>query len=334
MLPNFLVIGAQRSGTTSLYLSLARHRQVFMSQPKEPHYFLGEDLLPWQYYPGQKIRLWHDRVSRFSDYERLFDGASGYPAVGEASVWYLHRPEAAARIKDRLPAVKMIALLRDPVERAFSDYKQGLTLGYEQDDDFGTAIEADERRIRERTGFARYYVEQGFYHRHLQRFFELFDREQLRIYLHDDFRNRSAEMLRDLWDFLEVDASEAGSAGIRRANASPPGYELLTPKSAWLGALPTVPRRVIVPRQVGGGASGRRLTFGARLRRARKWVQDPRYRRMQTALRLRRLGWVEASGFRPNLDAAVRQELRRVYREDIRALEDLLRRDLSHWRGE
>ncbi len=85
-LPNFLVIGAQKSGSTSLHNYLSQHPQIYMSATKEPHFFLSERLKKWQYYSGQKVRLWHNRITTIKAYERLFEGVTHHKAIGESSV--------------------------------------------------------------------------------------------------------------------------------------------------------------------------------------------------------------------------------------------------------
>lgn len=151
--PNFLIIGVQKAATTSLYAYLAQHPQIYLSPEKEPHFLLEGGLKPWQYYPGQKIRLWHDRVTDPQHYERLFAGATAeHRAVGEASVWYLYRTAAAARIWQALPNVKLIVVLRNPIERCFSDYRQGLALGYETMTSFRAALCRDQKNFVSKNG--------------------------------------------------------------------------------------------------------------------------------------------------------------------------------------
>ena len=113
-MPNFLVIGAARSGTTSLYCYLKEHPQVFMSSPKEPHYFVPlEDRVHAG--PGDQVSRSRLAARDINQYQSLFQGASSEKALGEASVWYLYHPEAAKRIKETLPGAKLIVVLPNPL---------------------------------------------------------------------------------------------------------------------------------------------------------------------------------------------------------------------------
>src|SRR5262245_47722132 len=115
-LPNFLIIGANRSGTTSLHRYLGAHPQVFLPRIKEPHFFMvdGIEIPP----DRPDARTMARMVHTYDEYQALFDSAAGKDAIGEASTGYLCHPNAPLRIHARLPNVKLIAILRNPVERA------------------------------------------------------------------------------------------------------------------------------------------------------------------------------------------------------------------------
>ena len=105
--PNLFVVGAPRAGTTSLYHYLRQHPEIYMSPLKEPHFFSHSN-------PQS------DTVVKHQDaYLRLFDAARGEKLRGEASPAYLADPDAPARIKDASPEAKIVAVLREPVSRAF-----------------------------------------------------------------------------------------------------------------------------------------------------------------------------------------------------------------------
>jgi hypothetical protein len=169
-LPNFLIIGAQKSGTTSLYNYLKQHPQIFMPRLKEPHFFTYEGQLP----PHPSV------VTSWQDYRALFADARDEIAVGEASPSYLHGEQAPRRIAHYFPTIKLIAILRNPADRAFSNWMHNVSYGREELD-FGQALQAEERRIQEGVGYLFWYRYKGFYHRHLTRYLALFDRTQLRV---------------------------------------------------------------------------------------------------------------------------------------------------------
>ncbi|EPZ44556.1 hypothetical protein N007_10785 [Alicyclobacillus acidoterrestris ATCC 49025] len=146
LLPNFLVIGAAKAGTTALYRYLSQHPEVFMPSIKEPNYFaLANREVRFQG-PGDD-RTNRSSITRFADYQALFDEADGYQAVGEASPMYLYTADAANRIHDLIPNVKLIVILRDPVERAHSAYLHLRRDEREPLANFADAIAAEEERI-------------------------------------------------------------------------------------------------------------------------------------------------------------------------------------------
>ena len=118
-LPNFLIIGAAKSGTTALYRYLYDHPEIYMSERKELHYFSYPETSKLTKGPHTYKRL---SVSTLAEYMTFFDGARDEIAIGEASPSYLYLPGTAERIYQLLPNVKIIAILRNPVERAFSAY--------------------------------------------------------------------------------------------------------------------------------------------------------------------------------------------------------------------
>src|SRR5918998_2242905 len=121
-MPNFLLIGAMKAGTTAFYQLLDKHPQVYMSPNKEPNFFAFEgEKLDFRA-PSDIEGLNRHAVTEIEEYQALFDGVSGEKAIGEASHWYMYKPEASGRIKHHLPEAKLIAVLRDPAERAYSEF--------------------------------------------------------------------------------------------------------------------------------------------------------------------------------------------------------------------
>ena len=144
--PTFLIIGAQKCGTDALYHALQQHPDIGMSPNKEPFFFLMNGRLPDYRLPGPRYtnRLVYD----WDAYLQLFAGAAGKRAIGEASAIYLssYFPEkTAARIRDRIPAAKLIALVRQPAERAYSAYNFYRARDFEPLASFAEALAADGR---------------------------------------------------------------------------------------------------------------------------------------------------------------------------------------------
>src|SRR5262249_39324802 len=122
VLPNFFVIGAPKAGTTSLYEYVAQHPDVYMSPVKEPAYFKP------RHPPGGEDAEPEDRLAA---YVALFDGVAGEHVVGEATPSYLQSASAAARIRDAVPDARLVAVLRNPVDRAYSGYSMRVQQGTE-----------------------------------------------------------------------------------------------------------------------------------------------------------------------------------------------------------
>jgi len=199
MIPNFIMIGAAKAGTTALYWYLAEHPQVFMSPMKETNYFAyGLD--------GRGDLLYGDpdlhrfRVRSWSEYEALFAGAGEAAAIGEVSPIYLECPQAAARIRERLPAVRIICGLREPVDRAYSDYLMYLRSRGRRLDPV--------RDLTATSEWARpdsHWMQIGRYHEMLSRYFDAFPRKQIHVFLFDDLKHDPRGVIRDMYRFLGVD---------------------------------------------------------------------------------------------------------------------------------
>jgi len=194
-LPNFIVIGAQKAGTTALYRHLEQHPQIYMSPDKEPRYFANEEdrkgLFPYK---------------TLQEYERLFDDVTDESAIGEASTLYLFSKSAPGKIKELIPNVKMLCILRNPVERAYSAYIFRVREGQEERKNFRSVIE-DELRMLDSGSGESIYLERGMYASQLARYFSYFNKDQVRIYLYEDFVNNPGDILADIYSFLGVESS-------------------------------------------------------------------------------------------------------------------------------
>lgn len=295
-LPNFLIIGAAKSGTTSLYNYLRQHPDVFMSAMKEPHFFAHEGEPPAFRGPGDERRN-RRTVTTMAAYLRLFDTATE-SAVGEASTTYLYYSRAPERIGKHIPAARLIAILRHPADRAYSSYLHLVRDGREPIDDFPTALRMEERRIRENWVPLWRYKDLGFYSAQLRRFRRGFPAERMRVYLYEDLQRDAVKVSQEIFRFLGVAESFRPDTS-RRHNVS---------------GIPVSRTVHGVLRQDGRIANSVRRLMSTRARRA---------------LRER----VRAANLRqpPPLSPELRTELTAIYREDILELQDLIERDLSHW---
>ncbi|MFL5495516.1 MAG: sulfotransferase family protein [Gemmatimonadales bacterium] len=198
-LPNFIVIGAAKAGTTVLYWHLAEHPAVFMSAVKETNYFAyGVDDTGRLLYGDPELHQFP--VQSLRDYERLFAGAGESAAIGEASPIYLECPQAAGRIRGALPDARLICVLRHPVERAYSDYQMYLRSRGQRLD--------PARDLTAGAAWARpdsHWMRIGRYHPQLARYFAAFPRERIHVFLFDDLRRDTLGTLQQVYRFLGVD---------------------------------------------------------------------------------------------------------------------------------
>lgn len=204
MLPTFVVIGAQKAGTTALYAHLAAHPGIHMSGLKEPHFFAWEgrefDLAG----PRAEDAAWQI-VNDLASYEALFDGARPDQPRGEASSGYLQAPHAAARMRDHVPDLRLVAILREPVSRAHSAFLHARRQGVEPLPRFEDALAAEPARVEQDwTGMVRY-VTTGCYATALQPYLDAFPPGQLRVYLNDDLARDPGGVLADLYAFVGAD---------------------------------------------------------------------------------------------------------------------------------
>ncbi|HEX8234860.1 MAG TPA: sulfotransferase [Abditibacteriaceae bacterium] len=214
-LPNFIILGAAKAGTTALYHYLNQHPQVFMSPLKETNFFalMGEPLNFSG--PGD-----NDFINRFSlttleQYQGQFVHSGDAIAVGEASPLYLYSPKAPPRIKQYVPDAKLIIMLRHPIERAYSAFLHLVRDGRETTTDFGEALQLEDERIAAGWEHIWHYKSMSLYYDQVKRYYDLFDRSQIRFYLYYDFRHETAQMLGDVFRFLGVDDTFAPDVSMR-----------------------------------------------------------------------------------------------------------------------
>lgn len=190
-LPHFLVIGAAKSGTTALHQYLSEHPQIFMCA-KEARYFAYDDG-PEARAREKAFGANHFWVKTVEDYRALFAGAGPGQVRGEAAPIYLESAFAAERIRAMVPDARLIACLRNPIDRAYSGYVMQVRAGRELRDP-EVALGATSHSVR-----ASFYADQ------VGRYFERFPRAQIRLYLYDDFQRDNAAVMRDIFGFLGVD---------------------------------------------------------------------------------------------------------------------------------
>ena len=225
-LPNFFMVGAPKAGTTSLYHYLDQHPEIFMSPIKEPNLFATEIRMEnlsdelrgdaeedrrelEEYLRGPMLeKRFGGMISEWADYQKLFQNAKGEKAVGEASVCYLWSKTAAANIRERIPQAKIIMMLRDPCEIAFSLYLQSVAGGHIRGS-FRETIEACRRNTSEKFSIVYPFLELGLLHEQVERFLDAFPRENVLILYYEEYRERPSEVFAQIFRFLSVDPAFA-----------------------------------------------------------------------------------------------------------------------------
>src|SRR5918996_2465853 len=191
--PNFFVVGTQKAGTTSLYFYLKEVPGVYMSPLKEPFYFA----------PHAIQNSAFDVIRDKKEYLRLFEKARGYIAVGEASTGYLWDPDAPKLIHQTVPHARIIMILRDPIERAYSNYLMRVRYNGVQSS-FYDELMRDYRSQDKLYGKSQLYVEFGMYYEQVKRYFDIFGREQVKVIIFEEFVKRPEQTVNEVLGFLGV----------------------------------------------------------------------------------------------------------------------------------
>ena len=202
-LPNFLITGAMKAGTTSLYKYLNQHPGIFMSPNKEPGYMSFGDTVNCK----ESKNLFPNRICSYREYELLFQQVRDEKAIGEATTSYLDCLRAPARIKELLPNVKLIAVLRDPAERAYSHFLYNKKVFVEDLPTLEIALKEEHNRVTDKFGYRYKYLGKGLYFKHLSYYLKCFTEDQIKILLFDDLKNDPMKLLQEIFTFLEVDES-------------------------------------------------------------------------------------------------------------------------------
>ncbi len=204
--PNFILVGAMKAGTTALCRYLAQHPDVFIPELKEPHYFLTT------------CKTEVETLS-YEEYLDLFTPALTETAIGEGSTWYLYDPGAAKFIHDTIPSTKIIAILRNPCDRAFShfmyevrDAKQNVQSSHEIYNKFIECIETEDITLEERYWtkngkIDRPYIKMGMYSCQLNKYYRYFQKEKIKVVLYEDFSRNPIGTVNEIFRFIGVDCS-------------------------------------------------------------------------------------------------------------------------------
>jgi hypothetical protein len=293
-LPNFVIVGAAKCGTTSLFEYLAQHPEIYLPTRKELHYFSYSAIARNSRGPGDAGYLAHFCADR-TQYERHYQGVRGQRAIGDVSPSYFHYAEVAERIRDELGKPKIIVILRDPVEKAFSQYMH-LVRDNRETMSFADALKAEAERSEKGWAALWRYAESSIYASRLRRYLETSAEGRIKILLFDDLRRDPLAVLRELWRFLEVDETVVpNTSEVHNASGRP--------RSKLVADLIAKPNPLVSA--------------------ARKLV--PEAMRTGIKTRLRRLN----TGPKGEIDEWSRAYLQDRFAADIREVEAILGRDLG-----
>jgi hypothetical protein len=291
-----MIAGAPKCGTTALYEYLQTHPQVFLSDPKEPHFY-ADDL-------GA-----HRIIDTREEYEHLFSAAGPqHLAIGEASACYLHSAVALTQIARELPDIKLIIMLRNPVELIRSLHSDMVWICFENETDFERAWSLQDERLAGHSIPALCQVPWLLQYRHIgqlsghvRRMLELFPRDQIRFYLLDDLKESASRVYRDVLTFLDLpvdDRTEFPRVNVGKRNRLQPLARLQSM------VVRAVPRSVI--------RAGKLFGLG-KLNRAITSLNSTENRLTP-------------------LSDEFRRQLVQEFRDDISELGELVGRNLDHWK--
>jgi hypothetical protein len=191
--PNFFIVGAQKAATTSLYFYLKEIPRVYMSPVKEPFYFSSHTVQA----------NWIDLIKDKKEYLRLFEKARGYIAIGEASAAYLWDPDSPKLIHQTVPHARIIMILRDPIERAYSNYLMYKKYG-SITSSFYDELMRDYKSQEKLYGKSQLYVELGMYYEQVKGYFDIFGREQVKVIIFEEFVQHTQQSINEVLAFLGV----------------------------------------------------------------------------------------------------------------------------------
>jgi Sulfotransferase family len=290
--PNFLIIGALKSGTNSLSHYLQAHPQVFMCPWNEPSFFAHEDL---KNLDSEWVRT--NAISRLEDYLALFDGVKDETAIGEASPMYLVSPSVPQQIKQTLSDVRLVAILRNPVDRAYSQWQMELRNTTESITDFARATQTmqtlPDGSVRQR------FIYGGKYYALLKPYYDLFGAARICVLLHDELNAAPESLLKKLYSFLDVDSAYLPPDIYTRYNEG----GLPRSRGFYRNIYPLLTRlNTSLPPGM------RSMLKGSSRKVKQQFLVKP-----------------------PKLSSELRAELNGLFTDDILRLQDLIQQDLGSW---
>ena len=193
--PNLFIVGAPKAGTSSLYKYLKKIPGIYMSPVKEPHYF-SKKAVPENHYTNPI----HDKKK----YLKLFKNSHDEKFIGEASVWYLSDPDSYKLIYEAVPKAKILIMIRDPIERAFSHYLMFASRNFFKTSSFHEQIHHE---IKCGVDLTKPHIRlrAGFYFEDIKKFIEKFGNKQVKLLIFEEFVHDAKKKLKEVLEFLSYD---------------------------------------------------------------------------------------------------------------------------------
>ncbi len=301
-LPDFVVIGAGKSGTTSLNEYLKEHPQIFMSTRKEPNFFAFELAKESDFELESSKEFYRESVLNLDEYLSLFEGAKEKQLLGEVSNTYLNSEQACQRIKHYIPDTKLIAILRHPADRLFSRYSHYVREGLLPADGGLENVFDKSTSWWQRPDM----ITEGLYYGQLKRYYDNFPKENIRVYLYENFINDTAAVVEDIFNFLEIDSKVKVATDIVYNKSG-------TVKNKAVDNLVGQNSAIILALKKFSPGLHRWMKDNVLINR---WLYTMRNKNLQKA------------DFSPALRKKIVEE---IYAEDIKKLSSLIGQDLSHW---
>ena len=292
--PNFIIIGAMKAATTSLYTYLKQHPDVFMTSIKEPMFFNNFQKETNFKLHGRKTK----KITTFEQYYTLFNSVKNESAIGEASPSYISNKDCPNLIHKHLPNTKIIAVLRQPVARAYSNYLHARRADRESISDFETAFNKETERKTENWSPLYHYKSKGYYAEQLEQYFNLFPKENIKVVLFEDLVKNPIRITQEVFKFLNIDNSFIPDTS-KKANVSgtPKGlFGLFIMKLRYYNLIPNIQFSNYVPGFI------IQFIFNSAYKKANPLSADLKKRLTLT-----------------------------YYKEDILKLEKLISKNLQHW---
>jgi hypothetical protein len=290
ILPTFLIVGVQKAGTTSIYNYLQAHPQVYMSPVKETN-FLERD---WEEIEAAQQNK--NGIISLEDYAKLFEGVKDEIAIGEASPNYIFNYQSSAeRIKKYVPQAQLIIVLRNPIERAYSDYLMHLR------DAIGYRPLAEQIKNSAHKSFI---LRKGFYYEPIKYYLDVFGWEKIKVFFYDDLCQNSQQFMQEMYGYIGVDPNFKVDTSEKVQTAKIPKNQAinnLLQRQNPLRTFAATTLKTMIPLET------------------RQKIRD------------RLINLNSQSKKEVPLSPEERQQLIELYQEDILKLQDLIDKDLSHW---